>query len=110
VSIPFTPGALVVLYLHTPREKVWGVLRELGPAGVSLCGIDVGSFDDWLRGHTSPEASPIQPSVSFYPIGRVEKILLDEPGDPLGLQAQCAARTGRAARDLLEPAEHELGP
>lgn len=102
MSSPFEAGALVLVYLHSPREKIWGVLRDLGPAGVSLRGIDVESFDDWLRGHLSAEAAPIQPSVNFYPLGRVEKILLDEPGDPLGLEGRCAARTGRPARDLLE--------
>ena len=102
MSTPFEAGALVVVYLHSPREKVWGVLRELGPAGVSLRGIDVGSFDDWLRGHLSDDSPASAPSVTFDPLGRVEKILLDEPGDPLGLEGQCATRTGRPARDLLE--------
>ena len=106
---PFVPGSLVVVDLHSPRETIWGVLRELGPAGVSVRGIDVSSFDDWLRGVQSRSceeaAAVIRPSLAFYPLMRVEKMLLDEPDDGLGLDAQCAARTGVGARQFLERTE-----
>jgi hypothetical protein len=31
-----TPGAAVVVVLHAPREKCWGILDEISPAGVFL--------------------------------------------------------------------------
>ena len=102
MSAPFPPGALVIVYLHSPREKIWGVLQEMSAAGVSLRGIDVASFDDWLRGVASGEDGGIVPSIVFYPLLRVEKILLDDPDDPLGLDGQCRARTTRGGRALLE--------
>jgi hypothetical protein len=101
---PFPSGSLVIVYLHSPREKFWGVLRELGPAGICVRGIEVSSFDDWLRGVLSRSAqdAPIRPSLAFYPLLRVEKMLRDEAEDDLGLDAQCAARTGFGARRFLE--------
>ena len=36
----FEPGTPVLVYLHTPREKVFGVLLSLQPAGIALRGID----------------------------------------------------------------------
>jgi hypothetical protein len=102
MSAPFEPGALVIVYLHTPREKIWGVLQEMSAAGVSLRGIDVASFDDWLRGLAPGGEEGIVPSLVFYPLLRVEKILLDDPDDPLGLDGQCRARTKRGGRELLE--------
>ncbi|HKY32774.1 MAG TPA: hypothetical protein VJV23_09580 [Candidatus Polarisedimenticolia bacterium] len=104
MQTPFRSGALVVLYLHSPREKVWGVLKELTAAGVSVRGVDLRSFDDWLRGAGTAEGQGIAASMAFYPLARVEKILLDEPEDGLGFDAQCAARTGRRAAELLDPA------
>ena len=37
-------GTTVVLYLNTPREKVWGILLALQPAGVTLRGLDLVVF------------------------------------------------------------------
>ena len=42
-------GTAVVVSLTSPREKVWGVLEEINPAGVFLRGLDLNSFDDWVR-------------------------------------------------------------
>ena len=39
----------VVLNLHSPREKVWGILMSISDAGVNIRGIDLGSFEDWTR-------------------------------------------------------------
>jgi len=42
-------GAMVILVLHSPREKCWGVLDEISPAGVFLRGLDLNAFDSWLH-------------------------------------------------------------
>lgn len=46
---PFVAGAVVILTLAAPREKFWGALLTVNPAGVTLTGIDLNSFDDFLR-------------------------------------------------------------
>ena len=41
-------GSPVLLVLHSPREKCWGMLDEVTSAGVFLRGLDLKAFDDWL--------------------------------------------------------------
>ena len=102
-GMPGVPrGAVVLVYLMNPREKVWGVMIALNPAGVWVRGLDLDSFDDWLRGLSAPEDQRLRPSTGFYPLVRVEKILLDEPADgAASLEAQCRARTGRGLKEHL---------
>lgn len=103
----FAPGAIVIAYLQNPREKVWGVMMSVDSAGITMRGMDLQSFDDWLRGMAPGRDREVLPSTMFYPLVRVEKILLDEAsaGAP-SLEAQCLSRTGRGGRQLLmeEPA------
>ena len=101
-SSPFTPGALVILYLREPREKVWGILTGLDGTGVALRGLDLDSFADWLRGLSDEDGGGISPSSVFYPLRRVEKILMDEEvhGIP-SFSRQCLMRTGEVPERLL---------
>ena len=41
--------SVVIVSLHSPREKVWGRLLSLNPSGVTVQGIDLNSYDDWVR-------------------------------------------------------------
>lgn len=99
-------GAVVVAHLRDPREKLWGLLLRMDPVGVQLRGIDLNSFDDFLRweaaGHPPDEAGPAI-STFFVPIGRVEKIYLDEASGPI---PSCAERffhaVGRSFLDYLK--------
>jgi hypothetical protein len=101
-SSHLSPGSVVLAYLQNPREKFWGVLLGIDQSGVTMRGIDLRSFEDWLRAHASDGAVEIGPSTTFYPLPRVEKILLDEECDGIpSLDAQCVARTGRGAIELL---------
>ena len=70
--------AIVIVSLHTPREKIWGELLALHTAGVTLRGIDLNSFDDFVRQIHEPEERMGIPTV-FFPMTRVERITLDEP-------------------------------
>ena len=42
------PGSIVILNLVQPTEKFWGVLQRLAPEGITLRGINLSSFDDWV--------------------------------------------------------------
>lgn len=93
------PGAVVILYLREPKERVWGVLRSLDATGTSVLGLDLQAFDDWMQEIAGGEASAITPSLIFFPLHRVEKILLDMPsGEVPALVERFESRTGR---DLL---------
>jgi hypothetical protein len=85
-------GESVVMILHSPREKLFGVLDEIGTAGVSLRAIELGYFDDWCSSIANDE--PYLPmSDYFVPMWRVERITRDE-GSP-NLSEVFEQRTGR---------------
>lgn len=78
------PGALVLAFVHSPKERLWGVLQGYDAAGVWIEGIDLQSFEDWARQVGREEGSGLGLSLIFYPLLRVEKLLLDRsaPGQP----------------------------
>ena len=76
------PGSPVIVYLHSPREKLWGLLYELNAAGVFLRGIDLNAFDDWTQMIVRGERN-IGLSHLFLPMWRVERLSLDETIDDL---------------------------
>jgi hypothetical protein len=94
-------GAAVVIVLHTPREKCWGVLGELNSAGVFLRGLDLNAFDDWVHAlvHNEPF---IGFGDLFFPMWRVERISRDESaGGVPSLCEQVEERTGLTIQELL---------
>ncbi|GAB4372263.1 MAG: hypothetical protein Kow0062_08430 [Acidobacteriota bacterium] len=99
---PFGPGALVVAYLRDPRERLFGVVRSLDARGLALEGLDLDAWEDWLSQRSRGERGPIAPSLQFFPIGRVEKLLADrdEPGLP-SFARRFAERTGSDLRLAL---------
>jgi hypothetical protein len=94
-------GTAVLLVLHSPREKCWGVLDEITAAGVFLRGLDLNAFDDWLRSVVHGEPF-IGFGSLFFPMWRVERISKDESaGGVPSLRQQVEQRTGRRLEDLL---------
>ena len=71
------PGSLVILHLVQPTEKFWGLLIRLGAEGVTVRGINLGSFDDWARGLARAEPT-LDLVTMFVPLFRVERIFADE--------------------------------
>jgi hypothetical protein len=92
----FDPGTPVLLYLHSPREKVFGMLIALQPAGVALRGIDLAAFDDWLRQEARGEKG-LGLVTLFYPMNRVERVERDETvGGLEGMADRFRRETGRS--------------
>ena len=94
-------GSAVVIVLHTPREKCWGILDEINSAGVFLRGLDLNAFDDWLSAlvHSEPF---IGFGDLFFPMWRVERISKDEAGGGVpSLAEQVEKRTGLRLQELL---------
>jgi len=97
------PGSTVLVYLREPQEKLWGILRRLDSSGVSIEGIDLGSFDDWIAQIEREEEDVVGPSILFVPMGRVERVLLDRSsGQLLSLADRFEQRTGRTVQQVLE--------
>jgi hypothetical protein len=96
-------GSMVIVHLVNPTEKFWGVLLDLGVAGVTLRGLNVSSFDDWMSQAARREEQTLGLSTMFVPLFRIERIFLDEPvGAVESYRARFERRTGRSAA-------HELG-
>lgn len=94
-------GAPIVLVLHSPREKCWGVLDEINAAGVFLRGIDLNAFEDWVRAIVSDDEF-LGPADIFFPMWRVERLTADErEGEIPSLAEQVEKRTGRSLQDVL---------
>jgi hypothetical protein len=85
-------GTTVVLYLQGPKEKVWGVLVSLTSSGVVLRGIDLATFDDWMRQEARGEEELIGLTTIFYPMHRVVRMERDETVGPLTSYADRFAR------------------
>jgi hypothetical protein len=75
----FDKSSLVILNLVNPREKFYGVLTALSAAGVTIRGINLDSFDDWIRQIAKKADPDIDLITMFVPLFRVERIFLDEP-------------------------------
>ena len=71
-------GAVVVVSLQEPKERIWGLMLGLNPAGLSMKGIDLNAFDDFVRQVKGSEPEPVGLPTVFYPMHRVERIALDE--------------------------------
>ena len=70
------PNSVVIVSLHSPKEKVWGILDEIFAAGVTVRGIDLSSFEEWLNQVGTEDQMGL--ATIFYPMHRIERIALDE--------------------------------
>ncbi|HEX9407782.1 MAG TPA: hypothetical protein VF975_10735 [Thermoanaerobaculia bacterium] len=75
----FEPSALIIVNLVNPKEKFFGVLTALSAAGITLRGINLDSFDDWLRQLAKKDEPNLDLITMFVPLFRVERVFLDEP-------------------------------
>jgi hypothetical protein len=103
--MPLPTGSVVVVYLREPREQVLGLLESLDGAGVTVRGLGLDSVEDWTALVVRGERGGLAPSLVFYPLLRVEKVMLDESSGTLpSFQERFASRTGRdLAGALAEP-------
>ena len=96
------PHSIVVISLHSPKEKVWGELLAISTAGITVRGIDLSSFDDFIRQILHPEGERIGLPTVFFPLLRVERIALDEPhGSIPSLAAMFEQKVGRSLGEYL---------
>ena len=94
------PGAPVLIYLHTPREKAFGVLLALQPAGIIVRGIDLNAFDDFVRQEARGETG-LGLVTLFYPMSRVERMERDETvGGIEGIADRFRRETGRSIAEV----------
>ena len=99
---PFVPGALVIVTLHNPREKFWGMILSLTQEGFSLSGADLASFEDIAA--MVKDGEPFTPAIVFFPMHRIERVDMDvSDGNLSSLAHRFQAKTGLAPSAALKP-------
>ncbi len=97
---PFASNVVVLVTLNSPREKFWGAILNLAPAGVSVRGIDLNSMDDFIRQVKAGDL--VTPNAVFFPMHRIERIELDlRNGEIPSLQERFQSKTGFGFAELL---------
>ena len=96
------PHSIVVVSLHSPKERLWGELLDVSSAGVTLRGIDLGSFDHFVSEVLHPEGDRIGLPTLFFPMLRIERIALDEARGSIPSMAETfEKKVGRSLNDYL---------
>jgi hypothetical protein len=95
-------GTPVVLYLQAPKEKIWGILLSLSPAGVMIRGIELAAFEDYLRQEVKGEEELLGLVTAFYPMYRLERLERDETVGPvMGYADRFAREVGRTIFEVI---------
>jgi hypothetical protein len=104
LTMPFKPGDLVMVVLHTPRERIWGCLLGLEASGIALRGLNLIPWEEVLTLVRTDQADQVALGTRFLPMHRVEAMYLDEAssGAP-SLADTFQARTGQDPRAFLAP-------
>jgi hypothetical protein len=94
--------SIIVVSLHTPKEKIWGELLALNTAGITIRGIDLNSFDHFIRQINEPDTERIGVPTLFFPMTRIERITLDESSGSIPSMDELFSRKiGRGLIDYL---------
>ena len=68
-------GSFVLVHLSNPKEKFWGAILALTAQGLSLSGIELGSFEDFVSMIKAGDA--VSFGIVFFPMHRIERVELD---------------------------------
>ena len=102
LPMPFSPGDLVVVVLHSPRERLWGRLLGLEAAGIALRGLDLSPWEEVLTLVRTGQEDQVALGTRFLPMHRVEVLYLDEASSGVpSLGETFQERTGRDPFDFL---------
>lgn len=100
--LPFLkPPRAAILYLKDPRERFWGLVHALDGAGIVMQGVDLDSFDSWLR-QIAEGGEATGPATVFFPLPRVEKLMVDVASGTIpSLHDLFMRRMGRSLTEFL---------
>jgi hypothetical protein len=95
-------NSIVVVSLHSPKEKFWGILMGLNPSGITVRGVDLNSFDHFIRQINEPDTERVGVPTLFFPMTRIERMTLDEPSGSIPSMDELFSRkVGRRLIDYL---------
>jgi hypothetical protein len=95
-------NSIVIVSLVSPKEKMWGQLCLLESKGVTVRGIDLDGFDDFIRQVNHQEETAVGLNTVFFPMHRVERIIVDEPSGSIpSLSQRFQAKVGLTIQEYL---------
>ena len=95
-------GSFVLVHLASPREKFWGLLEHRDSSGVTVRGLAVEGFEEWLREIVRETSPTFSPATVFFPLQRVERISLDESiGEAVSLSERFRQAVGEDPRSYF---------
>jgi hypothetical protein len=95
--------SIVIVSLISPKEKIWGQLLSLESKGVTVRGIALEAFDDFIRQIVKQEETAVGLETIFFPMHRIERIALDEPSGSIPSLAQrFHSKVGLTIQEYLE--------
>jgi hypothetical protein len=93
---------IVIVSLISPKEKMWGQLLLLESKGVTVRGIELDAFDDFIRQIIRQEETAVGLNTVFFPMHRVERVIVDEPtGSIPSLSQRFQAKVGLTIQEYL---------
>ena len=95
-------NSIVIVSLVSPKEKMWGQILLLKSEGVTVRGIELDSFNDFIRQVIQQEETAVGLNTVFFPMHRVERIIVDEPSGSIPSLAQrFHAKVGLTIQEYL---------
>ncbi len=95
-------NSIVIVSLTSPKEKMWGQLLLLESKGATVRGIELDSFDDFIRQVIQQEDTAVGLNTVFVPMQRVERIIVDEPAGSIpSLAERFHAKVGMTIQEFL---------
>ena len=93
---------IVIVSLISPKEKMWGQLVSLKTKGVTLRGIELDAFDDFIRQVIQQEETAVGLNTVFFPMHRLERIIVDEPSGSIpSLSQRFHTKVGLTIQEYL---------
>lgn len=94
--------SIVVIGLTAPTQRFFGKLMELSPTGITVRGVDLDAFEDWMNSIAAEEESGVKPTTTFFPLHRVEKMVVDESNGAVpSLSQEFLTRVGASVERYL---------
>ena len=102
-TLKMETGDIAVLNLQNPREKIIGKLLAISPSGITIKGVDVNSFHDWMQQFSKNQPpTTLFPTTVFFPMHRVMSCYLDEDmGEIPSFSSQFKERTQKKIKEVL---------
>jgi hypothetical protein len=93
---------IVIISLISPKEKLWGQLLLLESKGITVRGIALEVFDDFIRQVIKQEETAVGLNTVFFPMHRVERVIVDEPSGSIpSLSQRFHAKAGMTIQEYL---------